>query len=467
MNEENSLQVQKDASSRVIVQLTLALIVFSLTFMSQALNVALPKIGLEFGAEPVILNWMVLAFVLALATFSVPFGRIGDVFGIKKTLITGIIFFVVISGVAAFSVSSSMLIVCRALQGISAAMAYVNTLALLTAIFPVEERGRVFGINVAAVYIGSSMGPFLGGLLTEFLGWRSIFLLVVPVGLLIISLLLFKVKGEWCVCKGQRIDYVGAVIFGLALISLMYGSSLLPSISSALLICAGTIGLIIFLRWENRVESPLFNVNIFRNNRIFIFSNIASLINYSAVFGVAFLLSLYLQYNKGLSADQAGMIMIAHPVIQAILSPFTGRLSDKIEPRIVASIGMALTFCALLSFVFLTNGTSLWQIVAALVLIGTGFALFLSPNSNALMSSVLPGNYGVASAVMSTMISMGQTLSIGISMVVMNLVIGRVTITSEYYPAFLTSAKIAFSIFALLAFGGVFISLFRGKMRRS
>jgi MFS family permease len=116
MNEENSLQVQKDASSSIIVQLSLALIVFSLTFMSQALNVALPKIGLEFGAEPVILNWMVLAFVLALATFSVPFGRIGDVFGIKKTLITGIIFFVVISGIAAFSVSSSMLIVCRALQ---------------------------------------------------------------------------------------------------------------------------------------------------------------------------------------------------------------------------------------------------------------------------------------------------------------------------------------------------------------
>ena len=361
MSEENSKQVQKGTGFKVIVQFTMALIVFSITFMSQALNVALPKIGLEFGAEPVVLNWMVLAFVLALATFSVPFGRIGDVFGIKKTLITGIIFYVVISGIAAFSVSSSMLIVCRALQGISAAMAFVNALALLTAIFPVEERGRVFGINVAAVYIGSSMGPFLGGLLTEFLGWRSIFLLVVPVGLLIISLLLFKVKGEWCECKGQRIDYVGAVIFGLVLISLMYGSSLLPNINAALLIFAGIIGLIIFLRWESRVESPLFNINIFRNNRVFIFSNIAALINYSAVFGVAFLLSLYLQYNKGLSADQAGMIMIAHPVIQAILSPFAGRLSDKIEPRIMASIGMALTFCALLSFVFLTNGTPLWH----------------------------------------------------------------------------------------------------------
>jgi EmrB/QacA subfamily drug resistance transporter len=463
----NQVKPLIDKNTKTIVLVAFAIAAFFLSFMIQALNVALPTIGREFGASATVLNWMVTAYALSAAAFSVPFGRIGDIVGIKKIIIIGTIIYTLSSAVAIFSFSSIMLIVCRSIQGISAAMILVNCIAMITSMFPAEERGRALGFNITGVYLGSTVGPFLGGLLTGYFGWKSIFLVNIPISLAVLLLLLWKVKGEWCECKGQKLDYTGWVIYGLALIILMYGFSLLPAPTGAILILIGIAGLWFFLRFENRVKSPLFNINIFKKNRTFIFSNLAALINYCAVFAVSFLLSLYLQYIKGLSPEYTGLIMIANPLLQSILSPVAGRISDKIEPRKVASIGMALSCAGLLSFVFLTNDSSLWQVVIALIFIGTGFAFFLSPNTNALMSSVEPKYYGVASASMSTMISIGQMLSMGIMMVVMAIIMGRVTITPEYYPAFLTSAKIGFIIFTAISFGGIFVSLFRGKNKVS
>jgi EmrB/QacA subfamily drug resistance transporter len=454
-----------DTKNKAIALLILSLTPFFLSFMIQALNLALPEIGREFGADAILLNWIVLVYVLAVAAFSLPFGRIADIFGIKKIIIIGMVIYTISSVIALLSFSAEMLIACRLVQGISAAMIIVNNMALVTAIFPAEERGRAFGINVTGVYAGSSVGPFLGGILTQYFGWRSIFLVNIPISIILVLLILWKIKGEWSECKGQKFDYIGSVIYVLALVTLMYGFSLLPGITGAILISLGIIGILIFLRWESRTKSPMFNIQIFRNNRTFIFSNLAALINYAAVFAVAFILSLYLQYIKGLAPDEAGLIMIAHPVVQAILSPLAGRFSDKMEPRLVASIGMALTAVALFSFVFLSDNTFVWQIIIALVILGIGFAFFLPPNTNALMSSVAPRYYGVASATMSTMISVGQMLSMGITMVVMAVIIGRVAVTPEYFPAFLASTRIAFGIFTLLCAGGVFISLFRGKVR--
>jgi EmrB/QacA subfamily drug resistance transporter len=433
----------------------------------QALNVALPTIGREFGANAVLLSWMVTAYVLAAAAFSVPFGRIADIVGIKKIIITGTIIYTLSSTVASFSNSSVMLIICRSIQGMSAAPILVNCPALITAVFSAVERGRALGINVTAVYLGFTAGPFLGGILTGYFGWRSIFFMNIPISLLVILLLLWKVKGEWCECKGEKVDYVGWIIYGLALMFFMYGFSLLPKFNGAILILIGIIGLGFFVRFENRVESPMFNVNIFKGNRTFVFSNLAALINYSAVFAAAFLLSLYLQYIKGLTPGQTGLIMIAQPLVQAIFSALAGRLSDKMEPHLVSSMGMALTCLGLLVCVFLSHNTSLWQIITALTLIGAGGAFFAPPNMNALMGSVAPKYYGVASAAMSTVISIGQMLSMGIAMVVTAIVSGGASITPEHYSGFVTSTRIGFTIFTILCFSGIFVSLFRGKLRVS
>ncbi len=204
-------------------------------------------------------------------------------------------------------------------------------------------------------------------------------------------------------------------------------------------------------------------MRLFSESRVFTFSSIAALINYGATFAVSFLLSLNLQYVKGFSPEYAGMILIAAPVVQAVVSPFAGRLSDRIEPGILASAGMGISALGLFFLVFLSETTPLWYILVALAVLGFGFGLFSSPNTNAIMSAVERKYYGVASGIVSTMRLLGQMLSMGIAMMVFAIVIGRVEITPEYYQAFATSTQYAFILFTVLCVLGVYASLIRGN----
>jgi MFS family permease len=344
-------------------------------------------------------------------------------------------------------------------------MIFGTATAILTSVFPLGERGNALGINVASVYLGLSLGPSLGGLLTEHWGWRSIFLVNVPLGLTLLALVLAKWKGEWAEARGERLDWTGSLLYSLTLIAIMYGLSLLPSPSGLWLVLIGLLGTLGFLRWEARTASPVLEVNLFRENRAFALSNLAALINYSATFAVGFFLSLYLQYVKGLSPQQAGLILVSQPAVMAVFSPFAGRLSDRMEPRIVASIGMALTAAALVLFIFLQERTPWGFIVSGLVLLGLGLALFSSPNTNAVMSSVEKRSYGVASGILGTMRLIGQMLSMGTAMLLITLYLGRGQITPENHPLFLQSSKVAFALFALLCSGGAFASLARGRGR--
>lgn len=337
--------------------------------------------------------------------------------------------------------------------------------AILTSVFPEGERGKVLGINVASVYLGLSLGPFIGGLLTEHIGWRSIFLVHVPMGLIIVSSIFWKLPGEWAEAKGEEFDFIGSILYCLTLVAIMYGFALLPREAGAAVILIGGLGFWAFIRWEIKMKSPVLDIFLFRNNKVFAFSNLAALINYSATFGVGFLLSLYLQYLQGYSPLHAGSILVAQPATQAIFSPFAGRLSDKIEPRIVASMGMGFTVAGLSLLTFLNERTALGFILPSLLLLGFGFALFSSPNANAVMSSVEKRFYGVASGTLATMRLVGQMLSMGVVTLLFAVYIGRVPITAASHPLFLGSARTAFYIFATLCLGGIFASLARGKVR--
>jgi MFS family permease len=210
---------------------------------------------------------------------------------------------------------------------------------------------------------------------------------------------------------------------------------------------------------------PVLNIRLLTTNRAFAFSNLAALINYSATSAVTFLLSLYLQYIKALTPQQAGFVLIAQPVVQAILSPLSGRMSDRLEPRIVATAGMALTATGLVLMVPVGSQTPLWAIVGRLLLLGLGFALFSSPNMNAIMGSVSKRFYGVASGTLGTMRLVGQMLSQGVVMLLFAVIIGRVEITPQSYSLFLTSMRTAFGVFSILCVAGIFASLVRGKIR--
>jgi EmrB/QacA subfamily drug resistance transporter len=437
---------------------------FLTAFMGSSTNIALPTIGREFAMDAVLLSWVAMAYTLATAMFLLPFGRLADIYGRKRIFTIGVSGYICASLLVGSSVSSAMLIAARMVQGACAAMMFGTSTAILTSAYPPGERGRVLGINVAAVYTGLSVGPFLGGMLTQYLGWRSIFLIGAGLGLVVIGIVATRMKGEWAEARGERFDLPGALIYGIAIVAFIYGLSLLPQARGAGLVFAGMIMAAGFVRWESGLRQPLLHMDLFRRNRVFALSNLAALINYSATAAVGFLLSLYLQYIKGLSPQQAGLVLIAQPIVQAAFSPLTGRLSDKLESRVVASAGMALTTIGLTLLIFLGNGTPYWYIVLSLISLGFGFALFSSPNTNAVMGAVERRWYGVASATVGTMRTIGMMLSLGIATLIFALQIGRVQITPEYYGAFLASVRIAFSIFAAACFGGIFASLARGKM---
>jgi len=454
-----------NGTSKGVVLLVATMTSFLFPFMGSAVNIALPSIGKELSLDAITLGWIATAYLLSSATLLVPLGRIADIYGRRKIFTCGIVILTLSSLFSGMANSATMLISFRVLQGIGGAMLAGTAVALLTTVFPANERGKVLGINVAATYIGLSVGPVLGGVLTQHLGWRSIFFLSALLGLAVSGVVLWKLKGEWTGAKGERFDFAGSVIYILGLVALVYGFTLLPAMLGVGLIVGGAIGLSAFTRWEMRTKSPVLDISLFKNSKAFTFSNLAALINYSATFAVAFLISLYLQYVKGFNPESAGLILVAMPAMQAIFSPLAGRLSDRIEPRLIASAGMALTTVGLVIFIFLNEATPLGLIIGNLVLMGLGFALFSSPNTNAVMSSAPKTAYGVASATLATMRQVGMVLSMGVAMLMFTLYMGRVQITPEYYPLFQQSVKTAFIIFAVLCFGGIFASLARGKVR--
>jgi EmrB/QacA subfamily drug resistance transporter len=454
-----------DTASKGTALFVASMAAFMTPFMVSSLNVALPLIGREFALSAVVLGWVPTAFLLAAAIVLIPLGRIADIYGRKRIFIYGTVLYTISCLLLPFSNSAIMLISFRVLEGIGGAAIFGTGMAILTSVYPVGERGKALGINVALVYAGLSLGPPIGGLLTQYLTWRSIFFVNVPLGLIIIAMVFWKLKGEWAEAKGEGFDLTGAAVYALALAALVSGFSFLPGALGIGLVVGGVLGLLLFIRWEMGVKSPLLNTGIFRNNPVFAWSNLAALINYSATAGAGFLLSLYLQYIKGFTPQHAGLILVSQPIVMMALSPVAGRLSDRLEPQVVASIGMALTTAGLLALIFLSQDTDLWFILLSLVILGLGFGLFSSPNTNAIMSSVDRRFYAVASGMVGTMRLLGQMFSLAIVVLLFALYIGRVQIIPAYYPLFMSSLKTAFAVFAALCFGGIFASLARGKLR--
>jgi EmrB/QacA subfamily drug resistance transporter len=460
----DAISVDNAVSERFALFIT-TLAAFLSPFAISSVNIALPSIGKEFLMDAILLGWVSTAYLLATAMFLVPVGKIADIYGRKRILTYGIMTFTLASAGSAISNSAMMLIGFRILQGIGAAAIYCIGAAILTSIFPSKELGKVLGINVAAVYLGHSFGPFLGGFLAHHLGWRSIFLINVFLGSVIIVFIFWKLKGEWREEEDKKFDLAGSIIYIVTLLFIMYGFSHLSAMLGVWLILPGALGILAFIKWETKIESPVLDISLFRNNRVFALSNLATLINYSGTFAVTFLLSLYLQYIKRLTPENAGLILIPQPIVQAFFSPFAGKLSDKIEPRIVASVGMALTGVGLFLLAILDEKTTLGFIVASLILLGFGFALFSVPTINGVMSSVENRFYGVASGMLGTMRAMGMVFSMGITILIFSIYIGDVQIAPEYYPVFLKCMKLSFTFFAVLCFGGIFASLARGKVR--
>jgi len=438
---------------------------FLTPFLGSAINLALPAIGKDFNATALELGWIVSSFILASAIFLLPFGSLADILGRKKIFTWGISLFTISTFLIIFSWNIQSLIIFRIMQGIASAMIFGTSLAIITSVFGPGERGRAMGIYTTTVYTGLSTGPVIGGLLTQYLGWRSVFAVLVPAGIISLYLIFKKMKMEWSEAKGEKFDWRGSVIYGIALASFMLGFSRLPSASGWILLGTGILLGVGFLMFEKNIASPVFDVRLILRNRIFAFSGIAALIHYSSTSATGFFISLYLQYLKGFDARSAGLIMITQPVMMALLSPLAGKLSDKYNPGLIASYGMGLTAAGLIMLCFINSETSILLIIILLIIMGVGFGLFSSPNSNAIMSSVEKKHLGVASSVVGTMRMAGQMMSMGIAMMLLALYVGKQAIIPSSYPGLMSGMRTGFIIFSVLCILGIFASLARNKRR--
>ncbi|HTX71184.1 MAG TPA: MFS transporter [Rectinemataceae bacterium] len=439
---------------------------FMTPYLSSAVSIALPTIGREFGMSAASLGWVSTAFLVSAAACLLPFGSVADMIGRRRLFLVGVALYTLFCALASIAPGGAALIAAVALIGASAAMIFGTGVAILTSVYPPAERGRVLGINVAFTYAGLSLGPLLGGVLTRSLGWRSVYLLNVPVGLATLAVVLIGLRGEWRGESGRRFDLVGSLISASSLACLVWGLSLLPAVRGFILVAASAACLALFVLQEGRATNPLLSLGLFRGNRVFGMSNLAALINYSATFALTFFMSLYFQVVKGMGPDLAGLILMAQPVVMVIFSPIAGRLSDRHEPQLLASIGMAIMAVMLGLLATLGPRTALLPIVLDLMAVGTGYAFFSSPNTNAVMGSVPPRHYGIASATLGTMRLVGQMLSMGIAMLMLSLSLGRRPVGPALSREVLQGMRLCFAIFTALCVAGVFASLARGKRIR-
>ncbi len=438
---------------------------FLTPFMAASLNLGLPAMARDLSMGASALTWVASSYLLSAAVFTVPFGRIADIYGRRRILLYGNAIFAAFSLLSAIAWSPAVMITSRVLQGVGGAMIFATGTALLTSVFPPGERGRVLGNNVTAVYLGLALGPFLGGFLTQHFGWRSVFLVNFLLGLVLVLVVMWKLRSEWAEARGESFDGAGALLYGAALVLLMLGFSRLSTVLGAVVLSAGVLVLAGFVVWEMRSRSPVLDLSLFRVNPVFAFSSLAALIHYSATFAVTFVLSLFLQSVQGRSPQGAGIILVAQPFMMALFSPVAGRLSDRIEPRLLASFGMSLTVAGVFLLSFLRVETSSAVILAELVLLGFGFALFSSPNTNAVMSSLDKRHLGVGSGILGTMRLLGQNMSMGIVMMVLVLFLGGRQVSVGTQSDFLHSVHVIFWIFSGLGVVGVFASLARGRLR--
>lgn len=437
---------------------------FTTPMMLSAANVALPSIARDLKINAVMLSWVPMAFLMASAMFVLIFGRLADMYGRKRIFMAGTLSVIITSILAAVSVNGELLIASRFLQGASAAMLYATQIAIVSSVFPPEKRGHAIGLTVSAIYLGLTCGPVIGGYLIDAAGWRASFVFHIPLAIIVLLIAILKVPGEWLAEEKGDFDVPGAVIYSISIVLLCIGVSILPKYGSFALIILGVGGIFLFARYARKTRHPIFDVKLFFENRVFALSCLASFILYTATFANVVLVSLYLQYLKGMSASAAGLFMMIQPLTMALFSPMSGRLSDHIEPRVIASAGMLLTAMGLVMLSLLNGVSSTMYLVAALIITGMGFSLFSSPNSNAIMGSVEKRQYGSAAGSIATMRVLGQMGSMVLVTLVFALIIGQEQIRPENYPSLLQATQVCFMISAVMCIPGFVFSLARGRM---
>ena len=431
---------------------------FFAVFLSNGIIIGVPAIAQDFAMNNVIQNWVPTILFLVVAVFTVPAGQISGKFGVKKSLLAGVLVFLIGSVGACLSFSTESFLLFRIVQGAGMAFLNVSAMAMVVHAVKPQNRGKALGFTVTGVYLATSLSPVICGFLVHNFGWRSIFYFVIPFLVLCILLLTFKITDEWKTYEKDKIDKVGSIIYGLSILTFIYGFTTLTTTTGLILTILGLLLLIGFGAFELRQKSPVFNVNLFKNKK-FTSSNIAALCSYIAIMVVTTILNYHFQYVRGWNAQMAGLILIITPIIMALMAPNAGKLSDRIHPQKLAALGMGIATIALLILTFLNGDTPLYLVVIAMILQGIGMGLFSSPNMNAIMSSVPPKDAPTASASQATMRTIGQTMSLGLLTLIFAWIMGNLKLAPQYAGMIVQSSQIICGICTVACILSVFASL--------
>lgn len=427
-----------------------ALSSFVVTVTSSSVNVALSTIGKDLMVSTSFLTWLQNIYLLIGASFMIPFGRLGEIHGKKRLMTYGIIIFTIGSLFCAISPSGDVLMASRAFQAIGSAMIFANVFSLITSVSTPGEGGKILGIAVAIPYIGLSLGPVLGGILTNDFGWRSIFLFNVPFGI-VATYFILKLEGEWCEAVGEKFDYISSVVLALSLTAVIYGLSIITRAMAPYIILTGILGVIIFFYLQGKLKVPLIEPEII-HDRIFLINNATSLINYGPGLFVTFLLSLYFQDIRLLSAQDAGLLLAVQSVFIALFSTISGRLCEKIKPRFIAAAGIFITSFALVLFIFIDQYTSYYFIIMALAIFGIGYGLSATASTEISLRYFDKKFRGVSSASLNTTQYVGQMLGMGITGAGLAIYMGAAKIIPQNFALFIEGFKLPFEIFAVACF---------------
>jgi len=436
-------------------------------FMGSALNLALPYINKDLSLDAVMSGWVPTSYMLSTAILQIPCARMADMIGRRKVFIAGVILLTIFSILSGLANTGTTLIIYRFLSGVGSAMMFGTSTAILTSSVPAEKRGMAMGTIAATVYFSLAAGPFIGGILTQYLNWHSIFFISAAVSFIVAVGGFFIIKEDWKEEAKSKFDVLGSILFAIGLSSLIYGFAELPHVKGFVCISVGIAVLLLFAFYEKRQEYPVFNIRVFLENRVFRLSSLSALINYSATFAISFMLSLYLQYVRGLSPRDAGLILIIQSIVQAIASLKSGQLSDKMSPTFLATLGMGIIAVGLIGLCFISETTSYYFLGAILFLLGLGFGIFSSPNTNIIMSSVDKKYYGLASATMGTMRLTGQAFSMGIAIMAISIMIGNVELSPAVHNGLMNSMRITFVICLVLCLFGIYASSVREKKKKA
>jgi EmrB/QacA subfamily drug resistance transporter len=459
-------RVLVDANQKWWILVSIGIGSFMSALDGSVVNIALPVIGVTFKTNVASLEWVVTVYLLVISSALLSFGRLGDMRGHKNIYLLGFIIFVSSSALCGLTPSVPILIAFRATQALGGAMLSSNAPAILTKSFPATQRGQALGLQATMTYLGLTVGPSLGGWLTDQFSWRAVFYINVPVGLLALWFGWRYIQRDRVQEQSEQFDLSGAATFMFGLIALLLGLNQGQAwgwTSPAILALFGVaiVLLSIFLKIEGSVLNPMLDLRLF-GNRVFSLSVFSAIINYVCVYTILFLMPFYLIDGRALNPAHAGLLLTAQPIVMAIVAPISGTLSDRIGVRLPGMLGMAVLAVGLFFLSKFGVSTPFPNVIAALALVGFGTGVFISPNNSALLGSAPRHRQGIAAGMLATARNFGMVLGVGFAGAVFTTV---QAINSQAGPstALIKGFQVTFMIAAVIAVIGVITSAGREK----